>query len=253
MDKVQRKRILDELAKKDLTDFRRNLPIGETLFPKLFDFVDEKLSEQKCKNDFSIAISFVKQANIDEHRLFNWFREQGIGCDCEILNLEDSFEYLNLPVARPTVKAQIKKQKLNTLKINFGFAIDNVPVPWVLMETINDQPDYSFHLGKSAACLVTLETSFPFDKLNDNQYWLDLWVKATELDRKLEDLTVERPEFENYTCIMVKSKTWTPVLLWCQPNQSAKWFLKMRTELSRHKGDLKEFSKLLNNIQVREE
>jgi hypothetical protein len=250
MDKAQRKKILDELAEKDLMEFRQNLPINEELFPKLFDFVDEKLSEQKCKNDFTIASIFVEQQNIDKGKLFNWFCEQGIGCDCEILNLEDSFEYLNPPILRPIKKTELKKQKLNQLQTDFGFAINKVPAPWVLTETISDKRDYTFQIGKGTNCLVSLERNFPFDKLSDNQYWLDLWVKETELGRNLQDLTVERSEFKNFTCIMVKSKAWIPVLLWCKPNQSDNWFLKMQTELSRHKGDLKELSKLLDTIRV---
>src|ERR1035437_1716208 len=126
MDKVRRKEILHQLAEKDLAEFRKDLPVDEKIFPKLFDFIDEKLSEQDCQNDFTIASNFCNKQNIDKQILFGWLNEQGAACDCEILNLEDAFQYLNPPVPKPIGGTQIKKQKLNSLKKNFGFYIDKI-------------------------------------------------------------------------------------------------------------------------------
>ena len=138
MDRVKRKEILHQLAIKDLAEFRKNLPVDENFFPKLFDFIDEKLSEQDCQNDFTIASKFCDKLHIDKQVLFSWLNEQGQVCDCEILNLEDAFEYLNPPISKPASKTQIKKQKLNSLKTDYSFCIDKVPSPWTLTETILD-------------------------------------------------------------------------------------------------------------------
>lgn len=251
MDKAHRKKILHRLAAEELAGFKNTLPVDERIFPELFDFIDEELSEQGCHNDFAIAGIFCDKRNIDKQKFFSWLNEQGVACDCEILNLEGSFEYLDASPAKPIDKPQVKKQKLNSLKTDFGFYIDKIPSPWILTETIlNDKPVYTFQIGKSNDCIVTLENSFPAGQLNNDKYWLDLWMEETVLSRNLEDLAVERPGLENFTCILVKTKNWIPVLVWCKSNLTDKWSLKMGTGLSRYKGDLKELSRLLINIQV---
>jgi len=251
MDKVRRKEILNQLAEKNLAEFRRDLPVDENIFPKLFDFIDEKLSEDNCQNDFTIASKFFDKENIDKQVLFSWLNEQGAAFDCEILNLEDLFQYLNPPISKPVSKSQIKKQKLNNLKTDYGFCIDKVPSPWVLTETIlSDNPVYTFQIGKGSDCIVSLETSFPTDQFNNDHYWLDLWINETELNYNLEGLIVERPELDNYSCVVVKSKNWIPVFYWFKSNLTDKWFLRMKTGSARHKGDFKEFIKLLNSIRV---
>lgn len=251
MDKVKRKEILNQLATRNLAEFRKTLPVDENIFPKLFDFLDEKLSENDCQNDFTIASKFCDKHHIAKQVLFNWLNEQGQACDCEILNLEDAFEYLNPPISKPASKTHIKKQKINSLKTEFDFFVDKVPPPWNLTETIlDDKPVYTFQIGKGTDCIVSLETSFQTDQFNNDQYWLDLWIKETELSYNPEGLIVERPEIDNYSCVVVKSKNWTPVFYWFKSNSTDKWFLRMKTGSSRHKGDFKEFTKLLNSIQV---
>jgi len=251
MEKVKRKRVLNQLAKKDLAEFRKVLPISESVFPKLFDFLDNQLSEQDCQDNFAIAGKFCEKHNIDKQLLFDWLHEQGQACDCEILNLQDAFEYLKPPVTKTPVKAAIKKQKLNSLTTDFGFRIDRVTSPWILTETLLEEKSiYTFQFGKGTDCIVSLEASFPAEQIFNDRYWLDLWIEETNLDHNIEDLVVERPEIDNYTCILVKSKNWIPVFYFFRNNLTDKWFLKMRTVLSRHKGDFKEFSKLLSNIHV---
>ena len=251
MDKERRKEILNQLAENNLAEFRKDLPVDENLFPKFFYFIDQKLSENNCKNDFAIASKFCDTEHINKQGLFSWLNKQGAACDCEILNLEDSFQYLNPPIYKPVSKTQIKKQKLNSLKTDYDFCIKKIPSPWVLTETIlTEEPIYTFQIGKGSDCIVSLETSFPTDQFNNDQYWLDLWIKETKLNYNLEDLKVERPEIDNYSCIVVKSKNWIPVFYWFKNNLTDKWFLRMKTGSARHKGDFKELTKLLNNIQV---
>lgn len=251
MDKVRRKEILNQLAEKNLAEFGKDLPVDENTFQKLFDFIDEKLSEQDCQNNFTITSKFCDREHIDKKVFFSWLNEQGAACDCEILNLEDSFQYLNPPISKPVSKTKIKKQKLNSLKTDYGFCIDKVPSPWVLTETIlSDNPVYTFQIGKGSDCIVSLEILFPTDQFSNDQYWLDLWINETELNYNLEDLIVERPEIVNYSCVVVKSKNWIPVFYWFKSNLTDKWFLRMKTVSSRHKGDFKEFINLVNSIQV---
>lgn len=251
MDKARRKELLQQLAEKNLLAFRKSLPVDEHIFPKLFEFIDEKLSVQGCQNNFAIANMFCDEHHIDKQVLFKWINEQGQGCDCEILNLEDIFQYLNPPTFKPVSKTPAKKQKLNSLKTDYGFCINNIPSPWVLTETIfDDKSVYNFQIGKGSDCIVSVETSFPTGQFNNDEYWLNCWIKETALNYNLENLIVERPEIDNYFCIAVKSKDWIPVLYWFKSNLTDKWFLRMKTGSTRHKGDFNAFIKLLNFIQV---
>lgn len=176
--------------------------------------------------------------------IFTWSHETG-----KVEKVADSIEELNFPTSKPIAEAQAKKQKLNSLKTDYGFCIDKVPSPWTLTETIlNGKPAYTFQIGKGTDCIVSLETSFPTQQLENDKYWLDLWISETELSYNLEGLIVERLELDSYSCIVVKSKNWIPVFYWFKSNMTDKWYLRMKTGSSRHKGDFKEITKLLNSI-----
>lgn len=196
--------------------------------------------------DFLILLPTKENQQNLSSEIFSWFHETG-----EIKKVANNIEELNFPSLQSTTKIQVKKQKLKTIKTDYGFCLDNIPSPWTLTETIsnNKLPFYTFQIGKGTECLVCLETSFPTEQYNNDKYWLDLWIKETELDYNL-DLTIERPELENYSCIIVKSKNWAPAFCWFKSNETDKWYLKMKTGLSRQKGDFKEIIKLLNNIRT---
>lgn len=179
--------------------------------------------------------------------IFSWFHETG-----EIKEIAKSIEEINSPVLKPKNKKQIQKQKLNSLKTLDGFSIDNIPSPWILTETITDNkpPFYIFQIGKGTDCIVSLETLFPIEKFDIDKYWFDQWMKETELKSNVIDFTVERNELGNYSTIIVRCKNKTPVFYWIKSKQTEKWYLKMKTSSSRHNGDFKELSKLLNSIQI---
>lgn len=253
MDKEKRKELQKQLAEKELTEFKKSLPIDENIFSQLFDFLDAQLGEFGCDHTTILTKKFLdKNVVVNATDVIDWLENHGGCCDCEVLaNVEDLFDYLNPPIKKPYPTNQSKKQKLNSLKTDFGFSIDKIPSPWILTETIlGSDKIYNFQTGKSNNCIVSLISDFPITQLDNDKFWRDRWVKETELHNKLDDLTVEQIEFENYLAILVKSKNWTPVKIWCIRKSTKKWFLKMTTELSRHKGDIKELEKLISNIQT---
>ena len=253
MDKKERKEIQNKLAEKELAEFKNGLPVDEFIFSELFDFLDIQVGKKACNHTTILTRTFLDKKGVSNvTQVIDWLADNGGFCDCEVLaNVEDLFEYLNPPIIKPFPTDQIKKQKLNSLKTDFGFSIEKIPSPWILTERIlgNDKI-YNFQIGKSNSCIVNLTSDFPITQLDNDKFWTDLWVKETELDYNLEDLTIEQIEFENYLAILVKSKNWTPVKIWCIRKSSKKWFLKMTTELSRHKGDIKELEKLTSHIKT---
>jgi len=74
-------------------EFIKNLPIEKEVFLELFDFLDFKLGEMECNHNYQLTKEFLKSKNIENDKIFDWFREQGGYCDCEILfNIEERFE-----------------------------------------------------------------------------------------------------------------------------------------------------------------
>jgi hypothetical protein len=253
MDKKKRKEILNQLVEKELVEFKNGLPTDENSFSELFDYLDIQLGKKGCDHSTILTRTFFdKKEILNVDQVLEWLEDNGGGCDCEVLaNVEDLFDYLNPPVVKPLQTSQIKKQKLNSLKTDFGFSIEKIPSPWTLTETISgNDKSYNLQIGKSTSCIVNLGSDFPLTQFDNDKFWTDLWVKETELDYNLDDFTVERIEFENYAAILVKTKNWTPVKIWCIRKSTKEWFLKMTTELSRHKGDIKELEKLISNIKT---
>ncbi|MBS7256668.1 DUF2695 domain-containing protein [Flavobacterium branchiicola] len=251
MDKKRRKEILAQINKENLIEFRQNLPLDENVFPKLFDFLDDELKKQGCNHSSSITQTFLQKTGVSNTiEVIEWLAENGGFCDCEILaNVEDLFDYLNPPKTIIIPKKNIQKQKINSLKTDFDFCIEKVPSPWNLIEiTATNGKEYLFQIGKSNNCTVNLQSpTYTFQYDNDEQ-WINLWINETELRYNIENLSIERFHSNNYSVIIVKTKDWVPVKIWASSITNPKWLLKMNTELSRYKGDIKALEKLLNSI-----
>lgn len=253
MDKSKRKEIRNRLAEANLVEFKNGLPADESIFCNLFDYLDIQLSTKGCNHTTDLTRAFLVERGIsNQAQVIEWLADNGGFCDCEVLaNVEGLFDYLNPPITKPIQTNQIKQQKLNNLKTDFGFSIDKIPSPWTLTEIISaNDKTYNFRFGKSNTCFVNIITDLSITEIDNDKFWTDLWIKETELDYNLDGLTVERIEFENYSAALVKTKNWIPVKIWCISKSTKKWFLKMTTELSRYKGDLKEFEKLLGHIKA---
>lgn len=252
MDKKERKEFINQLGQKELVEFKKGLPIDENVFPKLFDFLDIELTKKGCNHNTILTQSFLEEFGISNiSDVIEWLADNGGFCDCEVLaNVEDLFDYLTLPIIKPFSSKQIKKQKINSLHTNFGFFIEKIPAPWVLTETIvGEDKVYNFQIGKGNDCNIKLELNFPLTEVDNDEFWTNLWITETELNYN-NDLVVDRFDFEDYSVILVKTKNWIPVKIWCFRKASEEWFLKMNTQLSRHKGDLKELEKLIKHINV---
>lgn len=251
MDKKKRKEILEKLNKEKLIEFKPSLPINENTFSKLFDFLDDELKKHGCDHSSLLTKTFLQKngvSNIIE--VTEWLAQNGGYCDCEILaNVEDSFNYFNQPKINPIPKKDIHEQKINSLKTDFDFCIEKVPSPWSLIEiTAKNSKEYQFQIGKNNTCTVSLQSNFSLLQDDNDEQWINLWINETELNYNLENLIIDRVQIGNYSAIVAKTKDWTPVKIWCSKKENPQWFLKMNTELSRHKGDIKELEKLLYSI-----
>ena len=90
----RRKQIKKELREKARLEFDQSLPISRSEFQNLFDFLDEKLSENECDDSLKLTIEFLNKSGIQNiNEIENWLQENGGYCDCEVLgNVEEMFE-----------------------------------------------------------------------------------------------------------------------------------------------------------------
>jgi hypothetical protein len=93
-EKQKRKELLNAMAKKGKDDFEKNLPMKREIFSGLFDFLDQKLSENDCDHTNKLTKEYLeKVGQKDIDTILNWLANNGGYCDCEILeNVEELFE-----------------------------------------------------------------------------------------------------------------------------------------------------------------
>ncbi|MDR2920349.1 MAG: DUF2695 domain-containing protein [Tannerella sp.] len=251
MDKEARKALKKEFKEKELKAFRESLPMKETDFLPLFDFLDSELSENGCRDDFSLLEKYCKKKKLDASALEKWFKEHGGFCDCEIFaNVEEQFRYLEKP-ATPGIQPQkvqtVQRQKLDSLTTDFGFSIKKIPSPWILTAiSQGNEITYQFQIGKKSNFPVTLERDFPLDKLSDDKFLQDYWIAKTELDYDLE-FSIERQRIRDFETVQITTKRWAPTFVFVY-RQGITWCLFMRTETARLRNDLKELERLLTEI-----
>lgn len=62
------------------------------LFRELFDCLDERLAEEGCHDGLRMTEAFLDSHDCDTEAVLEWLKENGGGCDCEVLaNAEEKF------------------------------------------------------------------------------------------------------------------------------------------------------------------
>ena len=93
-EKQRRKQLIAKVNKDSNKKFEKNLPMEKETFIKLFNYLDEKLSENECDDTNKFTKEYldkIKQKNIDA--IVKWLSKNGGHCDCEILaNCEELFQ-----------------------------------------------------------------------------------------------------------------------------------------------------------------
>lgn len=92
MDKAEKKRLQQELRKREKQAFIDSLPMPQELFKQLFDCLDERQEVQGCNHTLDITLEFLKNNDISTNTVVKWLNEHGAYCDCEVLaNIEEYF------------------------------------------------------------------------------------------------------------------------------------------------------------------
>ncbi|NDV94296.1 DUF2695 domain-containing protein [Dysgonomonas sp. 521] len=248
MDKKAMKKAFKE---KEMREFRESLPMKETDFLPLFDFLDNELTQTECAGNLSLLEKYCAKEKLDFISLKEWFRKYGGYCDCEILgNVEEQFYYLEKPEIskiQPKKSQAEQRIKLNELTTDFGFSIKKVPSPWILTAISRDNvTNYQFQIGKKSYFSATLERDFVIEKLAEDKFLHDYWTNRTELDYELE-FVIDRQHFNDFEIIQIRTRRWAPSFVFVY-KQGLKWCLIMKTETARVKNDIKELERLLKEI-----
>ena len=237
-EKKKRKEARKVLVQKELDDFRASLPMEEKHFVALFHFLEKALQEHPCNHTLGNTTLFLTENKVlDPEKVITWLTSHGGYCDCEVLyNVEEQFDYLGhtsneAPLKLNKFEENIleKKKKINALPSEYDFPFSTVPAPWKLSQKeAQGKKEYLLQLGKGFnACIVMLKLDFPKEKLLQ------------------EGLEQEILEVGVYQYIVVKSKEYTPVMVFVIPKADKLGYLVVQTELSRYRNDLKEIERLL--------
>ena len=254
-EKRKRKEARKILAQKELEDFRASLPMEDKSFSELFDYLEKALQECPCDHTLRHTTCFLTENKVsDIEKVITWLTSHGGYCDCEVLNnVEEQFDYLGhtsneAPVKLSKLEENIleKKKKINELPSDFDFPFSSAPAPWKLSQKeAHGKPEYLLQLGKGFnACIAMLKLDFPKEKLSEEGYFLSQWKVFTDI-KSPKGLEQEILEIGAYQYMVVKSKEYTPVIIFVIPKEDKRGYLVVQTELSRYRNDLKEIERLL--------
>ena len=254
-EKKKRKEARKVLAQKELDDFRSSLPMEEKRFVALFHFLEKALQEHPCNHTLGYTTLFLTENKVsDPEKVISWLTSHGGYCDCEVLyNVEEQFDYLGHASSEAPLKLNKfeenileKKKKINALPSEYDFPFSTVPAPWKLSQKeAQGKQEYLLQLGKGFnACIAMLKLDFPKEKLSEEGYFLSQWKAFTGI-KTPKGLEQEILEAGAYQYIVVKSKEYTPVIVFVIPKENKRSYLIVQTELSRYRNDLKEIERLL--------
>lgn len=254
-EKQKRKEARKVLAQKELDDFRASLPMEEKHFVALFHFLEKALQECPCDHSLRHTTHFLSENKVcNIEKVISWLSSHGGYCDCEVLyNVEEQFDYLGhtsneAPLKLNKLEENIleKKKKINALPSEYDFPFSTVPAPWKLSQKeAQGKQEYRLQLGKGFnACIAMLKLDFPKEKLSQEDYFLSQWKVFTGI-KSPKGLEQETLEEGAYQYMVVKSKEYTPVMVFVIPKENKRSYLIVQTELSRYRNDLKEIERLL--------
>ena len=93
-EKQRRKQLIAKVNKDSNEKFEKNLPMKKVTFINLFNYLDERLSENECDDTNKFTKEYLnKIEHKDLDGVLKWLLKNGGSCDCEILaNCEELFQ-----------------------------------------------------------------------------------------------------------------------------------------------------------------
>lgn len=94
-EKSRQKELLNDYKKREKQVFIKSLPFAKEHFIGLFDFLNNKLSDEGCEHTLRFTEEYLNDEGLYAEEVIEFLEENGGYCDCEILaNVEEKFEGL---------------------------------------------------------------------------------------------------------------------------------------------------------------
>jgi len=250
LSKEERKRRLREVQRNERATFEDSMPMTPATFLALLDWLDAELGS--CDHTTSVTEQFLRAQGVDPQPVIPWLAKHGGYCDCEVLaNLEGFAESFRKP---PTPKKTKKRseRKPRSLRVATGWDLEQLPKPWRIANRYNHDEPVRLQFGKRDGCTIAIVESPLHDAdPSSDSYWTDLWYQRTDLPPK-SPLEVARGAVDTppHLCsILVSTGSWLPVYCWVLPD-SREWYLEIKTDTRRQRGDLPEIAKLIAKLEA---
>ena len=75
MNKDEKRKALAEYKRRQKEAFLASLPMSAELFRELFDYLDEKLSDEDCQDDLRLTTAFLEEQDCDTEAVLSWLEE----------------------------------------------------------------------------------------------------------------------------------------------------------------------------------
>ncbi len=250
--KEERKARVKQWQDAERTELVASMPLSAQQLNSLLDYLDANL--KSCDHTTKLTDIFLHVEKLDKDLVLPWLADHGGYCDCEVLcNLDDlanSFRQRPTP-SKPKPKTKRAARDLTSVT---GWNLNALPQPWRIANMHSADEPLKIQMGKKGGCTITLVESPmpPGDPMSDD-YWSALWYARTELPMKWP-IRITRAALDlpnNLQSTLVQSSGWIPVYCWIVPENQG-WYLEIRTELNRQKGDLPQVADLVSQLQTYE-
>jgi hypothetical protein len=85
-DKARRKEILRKVRDQQRQKTHDAFPASVLVLKGLFDFLNQKLSDNDCDDTLRFAREYIQRNTTDADGVIRWLEENGGHCDCEALD-----------------------------------------------------------------------------------------------------------------------------------------------------------------------
>ena len=261
LSKAERKARVRVLKENELADAIAAMPLKPQRLRQLINYVDGSLYQAGgCDSTLMFTRCFLESERFDVETVVEWLRNNGGGCDCEVVaNLDDlSMDALERsrapktpPAARPPVER--KEQAERSLETVTGWDFSTLPTPWRVANRYKPEEPLQLEFGKKGRCTLTVfEKALPRGDRESDEYWVKVAQASERRERnrfyREGEYAVAHGELElpeGFHSVTVRS-TWG-LRFWIVPER-AKWFLEGTSETLRYKTDKPEIEAIIRHL-----
>ncbi len=227
-----------------------SMPMSPEQLKALLDHLDSHL--QSCDHTIKLTANWLQTEQLEKDRVLAWLAEHGGYCDCEVICNLDDLENSLRPKPIPPAPRPKKDRLPRSLVTSTGWDLSSLPKPWRIMNAYVSNEPLTIQMGKKAGCSIKIvESTMPPGNQSSDDYWSQLWYSRTELPER-SAIRVSRDILElpgHMHSMIVETSAWVPVYCWILSDEK-EWYIEVRTEMNRQKGDFPQVTKLISQLET---